>query len=149
MIGRWDTTSGAPSGYEVRTAQPAERGTAMNNLTIKQAKEIIYFCHSYNRLEEILNLYGRMRLSSWFRVLGENWTFCDNNFQFCAPLYEVLRGYGTIHEMMRRNERRHFDQLPEVMTIYRGCGVQQRRLIVVTRQTSGGEVPVHDAVFIS
>ena len=94
----------------------------MNNFTIKQAKKSIYFCNSYNRLEAIFNLYGRMRFSSWLRVLGENWTICDNISQFSMELRMALDGSGTIYELMTRTERRRFDQLPDVVTIYRGCG---------------------------
>lgn len=94
----------------------------MSNLTIKQARQAIYFCDSYSRLEGVFNLYGRMRFSSWLRILGESWPICDNISQFYAELYEALDGNGTIDEMMTRAERRQFDRLPEVVTIYRGCG---------------------------
>jgi len=63
-----------------------------------------------------------MRFSTWLRVLGENWTTCDNISEHLVDLFLQLEGLSGVPQMMTRAERRRFASLPGVVVIYCGCG---------------------------
>ena len=78
--------------------------------------------NSYSRLPGIIELQRRMLEVDWLRLLGENWTRCDNFVCFAAILRRVLPLRRPIEELMTRGEWRAYGDLPQSMTIYRGCG---------------------------
>lgn len=100
-------------------------------MTLEEARKKLLFCDSYNRLPTLLSLspigsYSRpMEYPDWYKVLGEFWSVCDNiglyrkelklaMFLCCTP--------SIVPEMMDEAERAAHAALPEVVTVYRGCG---------------------------
>lgn len=105
----------------------------MNPDTVRAAEELqndLYrHCNSFERLPELLRRAPRgsrrnpLAWGTWFRVLGEIWSDCDNINVF-AP---VLRARFTEHRdcwesMMTPSELEAYRALPDSVTLYRGCG---------------------------
>ena len=91
-------------------------------LTIEDAREKLRFCNSYTRMEALIALAPVMANSDWLRVLGEEWTGCDNIAQYRRQLRRMLPSQGPAIEMMEPSELEAFSALPEKITVYRGCG---------------------------
>lgn len=90
-------------------------------MTYEDALEQIRFCDSYARLSAILNL-SDMNRADWLRVLGENWTTCDNIAQSRDDLERRLGTVGPVVDMMTKEELTKLDALPAIVPIFRGCG---------------------------
>jgi hypothetical protein len=96
-----------------------------------ELEEILRFTNSYDRLPTLMDAYnlgrGQDYLQSWFLALAENWSSCDNISRFHSDLKIIFRRHRNLWaEMTPIDERGAFDALPEVVTIYRGCGPQNR-----------------------
>jgi|TARA_Y100000780_G_scaffold230062_1_gene251287 hypothetical protein len=95
------------------------------NLTVDEIESAIQFCDSYTRLPELMKLYNPATndLSAWFQVLGDNWDCCDNIWRYRADLAKILGNASPEHIalMMTPKEREALANLPDVITIYRGC----------------------------
>ena len=69
-----------------------------------------------------------MQRDDWLRLLGERWSICDNIGQYLDELlvseyfWNREGPHSVQHGMMDEDERAAYDALPEVFTIYRGCG---------------------------
>ena len=93
----------------------------MNREALENA---IRFCDSYTRLAELIDLYDPSKANAdWFQVLGENLTTCDNVWQFRVELVDILGSASSEHIalMMTQEERDALAQLPDQITVYRGC----------------------------
>jgi hypothetical protein len=83
---------------------------------------------SFELLPGMLELSHRVEPSVWVKALGEEWTRFDNVSQFGGEVVEVLAWMldhpdelSNVREMMDDAERKAFDALPDVLTIYRGA----------------------------
>jgi hypothetical protein len=96
----------------------------MSLITLKEARAELAMANSYTRMGILIDLAERgMRMSSWLRVLGEEWEVSDNVGDYFQELYEIFEwAPSPALPMMNAAERRVFDALPETVTIYRGCG---------------------------
>lgn len=86
------------------------------------AAELVY-CSSYELLPELLDLYGTRAKASWFRLLGQNWSSCDNvglYAKFLDPIFNAAQPH-EIHAMMTAKERKAWGALPNEVVAYRGC----------------------------
>jgi hypothetical protein len=93
-------------------------------ISMSDAQQIANRSSSYSRLEKILELDCYLSESKWLRLLGKNWSCCDNISMHIDDLFESpfgMKCHQTIPQMMTLKERKALDQLPEVVTIYRGC----------------------------
>ena len=78
---------------------------------------------SYSRMGMVLSLQERMRGDEWLRLLGDNWTTCDNIADHFDELFGAIESWGCpIEEMMTTEEKKAYDVLPDTITVYRGCG---------------------------
>jgi len=93
-----------------------------DKLTFDEANETLKFEDSYSRIIAIYHLYPKMDRQNWLRLLGDNWSSCDNISVFRLFFKDVLGSKGPINEMMNEADQAAFDKLPEVLTVYRGCG---------------------------
>ena len=63
--------------------------------------------------------------SDWLRELGEQWSGFDNVSAYADELAEAVymhhHGLEPIEGMMNETELEGFEQLPEILTVYRGC----------------------------
>jgi hypothetical protein len=92
-----------------------------------KAIEAIRFESSYSRLPLILELRPYMRESVWFRLLGEEWSGCDNIGVHGREIRRAVGAKANIKQMMTASERRKLEAMPEKVTVYRGCGNRNLR----------------------
>ncbi|MDP9052204.1 MAG: hypothetical protein M3O31_16015 [Acidobacteriota bacterium] len=96
-------------------------------MTLEQAREQLIFTTSHQRLDEIMEMLWDLGTADWLTILGENWTSCD----YIAPYRDKLRKWlgseGPIMEMMTPTEQAAYAALPEIVTVYRGCGPSNLR----------------------
>ena len=86
------------------------------------ARHVAANYNSYSRLPGIIELRRRMRECDWLRLLGENWSHCDNFVCFAKALRRALPLRRPICELMTLGELTAFDALPLMVTVYRGAG---------------------------
>lgn len=79
------------------------------------------YCDSYSRLPTILDLTDEMSRTDWLRLLGENWSVCDNIGRYKERLFLALGNRRTHLQMMSERERAELAALPDEFPIYRGC----------------------------
>ena len=98
------------------------------SMTLTEAREAVRLCNSYNLLPKIIGLCSNLDVADWLRLLGENWTGCDNISQFAGelmgetPLSYVLDGEHALRQhLMDEREADHFAGLPDSVTAWRGC----------------------------
>jgi hypothetical protein len=86
--------------------------------------QLFRWSDSFTRLPEILALAETQQLtrSQWLQLLGENWSSCDNIGLHLQALRQQLPPLGPVVEMMTAAELAYWQQLPDEITIYRGCG---------------------------
>ena len=63
---------------------------------------------------------GIMSRRSWLRLLGEEWSTLDNLYEWRDMLRELLPRRPTLL-LMDEDERAAWRELPDIVTIYRGC----------------------------
>ena len=92
-------------------------------LLLSTAKRLCGRADSYTRMETVIGLYDLMRRREWYRLLGNQWSICDNIREHAAFLSVVFRNATKteLRRMMTAAEIRHWDALPNEITIYRGC----------------------------
>lgn len=99
-----------------------------NRLSYKKAAEVLTFQDSYSRMNVMLHMFGEFKNSSvWYRLVGDFWSICDLISLYREPLQAFLPKQGPVVEMMTKKELAAYEALPEVVTIYRGCGKKNRR----------------------
>lgn len=102
-------------------------------VTLDEARKAIRYCNSYNRLEAIIGLASSLECDDWMRLLGENWTCCDNISQLADELLEFTpfgsweRGSTLGQYMMDEQEAAQLAELPEIVTAWRGCHNHNKR----------------------
>jgi len=98
-------------------------------------REALRFCNSFNRLPTLISIwfgqYGDIEASEWLRLLGEEWSVCDNIGEFAddtrgvslwdTPLGDVLTGGLDGSAMMSAAEQDAFAALPDKVEVWRGC----------------------------
>ena len=87
-------------------------------------KQMVW-ANSYDRLPTLLEYAPLCESEDWLRELGEAWTVCDNLGIYAEELADAISlhhwGDYPIKAMMNAQELEAFEQLPEVLTVYRGC----------------------------
>jgi hypothetical protein len=86
---------------------------------------------SHERLPVLLEVAEEMESEDFVRLLGELWSGFDNVGVYRYDLLWAIRDRGwnfesTIPEMMSPEEKAAFKALPELITIYRGCGPRNK-----------------------
>lgn len=95
-------------------------------------KWISVYCGSYEKLLALMYIYDEMDDIYTFRLLlGYFWTRCDNigayRDDLAIMLSEGVDGpYTRVPELMDEEELAALDSLPQEITIYRGCGPQNK-----------------------
>jgi hypothetical protein len=95
----------------------------IDTMTYEKADEILLHCSSYEKMGAILELakqWGPCKL--WLQILGEYWTNCDNIAAYRKILSHLVPKEGPVIEMMSDDEQAAYKALPDIVTIYRGCG---------------------------
>jgi hypothetical protein len=90
-------------------------------ITYEEAEKQLIWGDSYQRAGMLFNLYRSMNEDDWLRLLGREWSSCDNTCSLKNWL-KLLLERRTYPQMMDEEELAKFELLPDVVTIYRGCG---------------------------
>lgn len=92
-------------------------------LSYGEAQEALKFSNSYTRLGNLIDLASKMERKEWLKLLGEEWSGCDNIAQYRLLLKRILpQDTMPILEMMTDEEQAALDALPDTITLFRGCG---------------------------
>ena len=83
---------------------------------------LLRWSDSFNRLPQLIALHDQMDRVDWLRLLGENWSGCDNIGRHRLALRRLLPPNGPVLEMMDDAELAAYQLLPERLTVFRGCG---------------------------
>lgn len=92
--------------------------------------DLLTYANSYTRLPTLIALWHGLGAEhgDWLRLLGDNWSICDNIGEHADELLEdtpfadlVADPASLRHLFTDADELRHFDTLPDPVTIYRGC----------------------------
>ena len=73
-------------------------------------------------------LHFRMPRLEWFRLLGEYWDVCDTIARWRPELRRILIAASRVEldAMMEPSERDALSLLPDRITVYRGCYVNNQ-----------------------
>ena len=96
-------------------------------ITLAEGREAVYFCNSFTRLPNIIDLAWDLKFEDWLTLLGEQWEACDNISECVDALWEtpfpelIKNPLVYRNAMMTAAERSALSNLPDTVTIYRGC----------------------------
>jgi len=100
----------------------------------QESREVLRHSDSYTRLEHLIGLAWTMDMGDWLGVFGELWSGCENIGAHAdelleeTPFGDLADDPGAWREfMMTQAERDYLQALPEVVTVYRGCYVNNKR----------------------
>lgn len=92
---------------------------------LARLKKEMVEANSYERLPTLLEFAAWCDSDDWLRELGCQWTGFDNVNIYADELADAVFMHhwddNPIKPMMDEAELEAFDQLPEVLTVYRGC----------------------------
>ncbi|MGA1809476.1 hypothetical protein VHN57_20380 [Sphingobium sp. WW5] len=99
------------------------------HIDLDEARSIMFGRgNSYDRLRTLIDISSQMKPEEWFSVLGEIWEVCDNisyhvpHLCSLTPFLQLVRTpLAWRDHMMTTNERAALADLPDRVTIYRGC----------------------------
>lgn len=100
--------------------QAIEGYRAARPVSLKDGRQIMRECGSYERLPRFFEIAENMTRRNAMRLLGEFWSICDNVSKWRADL-EMLLPQATEPQMMDATERAILTALPEIVTVYRGA----------------------------
>jgi hypothetical protein len=114
----------------------------MSTSFLESIRDACLGANSFTRLDTLLSMFPRFKknrwpgpfseqeekqLSDWFTALGENWTGCDTIAQHKGALRLLFVFHKPMWRlMMDEGENKFFASLPDKVTIYRGCGPENR-----------------------
>ncbi|MBS0213191.1 MAG: hypothetical protein JSR26_08455 [Proteobacteria bacterium] len=86
----------------------------------------LQFAGSYTRAEALLRIYDRpdvMPDTEWFTRCGEAWVDCDNVGIYRKQFARIFRSASRneLNLMMDAKERAAWGDLPDMLTVFRGC----------------------------
>lgn len=104
----------------------------MTALTLSEARSILLReCNSFTRLPELIAMQYALGGEDWLRLLGEEWSCCDNIGEHAddlwdTPLADLLDTRGHDRDTLRRlvmseAECEAFDALADQFEVWRGC----------------------------
>lgn len=105
------------------------RGTPEWKQRRREVAHAIRYANSYTRMEAVLMAWPAMRHRAWLRILGREWSTCDNIAAYLPALRSLLANLpkSDLACMMTRDERDQWATLPKTFTAYRGCYLELNR----------------------
>jgi len=89
---------------------------------ILEACPSLRYCHSYNRMGEVVSLYDERPPDVWWKVLGYEWGTCDDIYCYTDWLSPRFKRCSRLRlNMMSKEDRAVYHTLPDTLTIHRGC----------------------------
>lgn len=97
----------------------------INYITPKKIDKIIHYCNSYNRLPTLIDAYdnNKITLKELLIAFRDKWSSFDNISCYMEDIERIIFDfdYQTIDLMMNLEEQKFYKELPDTLTIYRGC----------------------------
>ena len=93
-------------------------------LTYAAAKKSMAMADSYGRAHLLMDLYFHMDIEAWFKLLGEEWSGCDNLATYRQDLGNIFGwAFKKGHHLLAMDEaeRSVLGAMPDVLRVYRGC----------------------------
>lgn len=96
-------------------------------LDLDGGREALRLCNSFNRLPTLINIAGRMEWWGWLRLLGEEWSVCDNIGKNAdrlldeTPFADLAERPQGRELLMDADEQAALAALPDEVTVFRGC----------------------------
>jgi hypothetical protein len=84
------------------------------------------YCNDQSRLPALGVLRKRMERREWLRLLGEEWSLCDNFWRYRDSLEISLGRNGPVRDLMNDEEWSLYQTLPEAPIIYRAASKGRR-----------------------
>lgn len=93
------------------------------SLSLQAAREAAQWEDSYSRMAMVLDQRPNMRRADWWRLLGGEWSVCDNIASHYTELADIFRtaGPGDVRKLMTAAEVKAWAALPAIVSVYRGC----------------------------
>ncbi|MEB0059253.1 hypothetical protein [Variovorax sp. LG9.2] len=109
--------------------------------TAEAAMNDLRLADSYSRLGTVMSLRPHLNGLDWWRVLGDEWSGCDNVAAFRLDLGKLFRtaGRNELDVMMTNDERKALEAMPATITVYRGCYAANRLGLSWTTERSIAE----------
>ena len=95
-------------------------------MNYEEASRKLIMCSSFDRFQKFLEIKDQLNDKDYWKVLSDAYIGSDNLFRFSDDIKEAFieeREFRT--KLMRRKDLKHFNDLPEVVTIYRGMTVEE------------------------
>lgn len=99
----------------------------INGITTNKIDKLIHYCNSYDVLPTLIDAYEKRKIShdELLVAFRENWSRFDNIASYQCEIEDIFccfgKGKSTIYLMMNKEERKYYKELPDTVTIYRGC----------------------------
>lgn len=98
---------------------------AAQQSTLDKIRQAVSLCNSYTRMPTLIQEYPESvgDILSWFTVLGEEWSCCDNIGEYAPELRAIFKTADQryLAAMMTAEEQATLSGLPDMITVYRGC----------------------------
>lgn len=125
-------THGEISLDELKQLMQAERdrrddalvATLSGNPSVDELDALLLRESSYSRLPVLLEIGAYIDRDVYITLLGNWWSSCDNISEHTDEIWNDIFDYGVADArplMMDETEQQAFEQLPDVVTVYRGC----------------------------
>jgi hypothetical protein len=96
---------------------------------LARLKKMCVWANSYTRAEVLLSnrphhwRTGKTMGTEWFKVLGEEWSCCDNIGAYRSIFRSILKraSQRQLQAMMNEEEQEKWAQLPDTIKAWRGC----------------------------
>jgi len=108
---------------------------AMSADQIAELQKLCAWANSYTRAEVLLENCpfvlrgnGRVHGTEWFKVLGQEWSTCDNigDFRLFFRMIFKQASPAQLQAMMSEEEREKWRELPDTIHAWRGCEAKDR-----------------------
>lgn len=98
--------------------------TLSGNPSIDELDALLMREDSYSRLPVLLEMGPYIYRDVYLKLLGSWWSSCDNISEHAGEVWNDIRDFGIADArplMMDEAEQQAFAQLPDDVTVYRGC----------------------------
>ncbi len=132
LVGNWPTTEITARFLRDVSSGCYDDGTCdwglKHNVSLTP-ESLLGWANSGSRLPVLLTLREFCDTGEWYRLLGEEWSGCDNVGTFRGRLTAIFKSDDWLHveRMMNGEERAARDALPANITAYRGCYERNQR----------------------
>ena len=95
-------------------------------MNYEEASRKLIMCSSFDRFQTFLEIKDQLNDKDYWKVLSDAYTGSDNLFRFSDEIKEAFIEERKFRpKLMSRKDLKHYNNLPEVITIYRGMTIEE------------------------